>query len=413
MNGTIYMRISPSGRRYIGQTKLTEKERWKQHVYNATHQSSKDWKTPLSASIRKYGGDSFTVNILETGINTQEKLNEREMFWISYYHTLVKENMNGLNVTIGGEGYRKFIDDDFKPLYDQGCSISEIAEITGAHPATVSAHLETDKFENYSRSRQRALKKNPPKSVSNYDVNTYEKIKTFPTTADAALYYGGKREAAFVAAAITGKSSTAYGFLWKYDDQPMSVIYEHYERYHNPKRQTRGRSVVNIETGEIFRSALQASKQYNISRDLIVSCCNGMRENAAGFHWRYEHEEAKPYKGTHAKPIVCIETGVVYPSVSEAVRQTGLYHNAVTDCLKKRRDSVAGYHWEYKDPESIDSGIFKNSRFKPVVCIETGIVYETIKDAAFAAHVDQTTMRRCLRGLSDTAGGYHWQHKVG
>lgn len=80
MNGIIYMRTSPSGRRYIGQTVKSEEKRWKQHVTDAFGKDEKKRQTPLSCSIRKHGADSFSVEILETGIKTQEELDEREKY---------------------------------------------------------------------------------------------------------------------------------------------------------------------------------------------------------------------------------------------------------------------------------------------------------------------------------------------
>lgn len=410
MNGLIYMRTSPSGRRYIGQTTKKEEERWKEHVYSATHKGSSEWKTPLSASIRKYGGDSFTVKILESGIRTPEELNEREIYWIKHYHTLISENQNGLNVTIGGVGYRKYTNDDFERLYSEGYTIGDIAKVTGANPMTVSAHLQADKSENYSRSRRKALKKNPPRSVSNYDVHTCEKINTFPSAADAALFYTGKRDRNLVLGAINGSSNTAFGYIWNYDDLPMSNVYERSKRCKNQKANRRGKPVINVETGEIFKTISEASKVYGVSWYAIAACCTGDKDNINGYHFQYKGEEFEPYKKQWKKPVICIETQTMYSSVTEAAKQTGLNQNHITDCLKKRRDSVGGYHWKYQDENM--SGYYKNknSRFKSVVCIETGTVYESIHEAAYSAHVNYTNLCTCLRGQYKTCGGLHWAY---
>ena len=413
MNGIIYMRISPSGKRYVGQTTKKEINRWKQHVYNAMHKNSCEYNTPLSASIRKYGGDAFSVEILEFDIKTQEQLNEREMYWIKEKHTLIKEKLGGLNVTIGGYGYRKFVNADFEHLYAEGLSIKEISEITGANASTVSAHLETDSRENYSRGRKRALKKNPPKSISNYDVETCEKIKTFTCAADAALFYCGIREAAYVVGSLYGNCASSLGYFWKYDDQPMDIVYEQYKRYHNPKNNnTRGIAVINVETGEKYKSALYAAKQTGTKRELIVSCCNGMRENAGGYHWKYDGKEQAVYKGTHAKPVVCIDTNIIYPSVSEAARQTKISINRITECLKGRREHANGTHWEYKHQADKESGKFKNSRFKPVLCVSTGIIYETMESAAHAAGIGIYRLREHLKKGEYELNGLRWKYAI-
>ena len=46
-------------------------------------------------------------------------------------------------------------------------------------------------------------------------------------------------------------------------------------------------------------------------------------------------------------PVRCIETGVVYPGVSIAARETGTSCSNITACCKGRRKSTGGFHWEY------------------------------------------------------------------
>lgn len=44
-------------------------------------------------------------------------------------------------------------------------------------------------------------------------------------------------------------------------------------------------------------------------------------------------------------PVVCLETGVVYPSVSEASRQTGVHYQHISNCCNGKRQTAGGYHW--------------------------------------------------------------------
>lgn len=53
--GLIYMRTSPSGKSYIGQTVQLEQTRWNQHCRDAYNNSSPLYETILSKAIRKYG----------------------------------------------------------------------------------------------------------------------------------------------------------------------------------------------------------------------------------------------------------------------------------------------------------------------------------------------------------------------
>ena len=65
--GLIYKRTSPSGKYYIGQTTQPESVRWDSHVSEAFNNQEEHCYL-LNAAIRKYGKDSFLVEILEDNI---------------------------------------------------------------------------------------------------------------------------------------------------------------------------------------------------------------------------------------------------------------------------------------------------------------------------------------------------------
>lgn len=49
------------------------------------------------------------------------------------------------------------------------------------------------------------------------------------------------------------------------------------------------------------------------------------------------------------KPVYCLETGVVYESISEAARQLGLERTNLKATLKGKHKHCGGYHFEYAD----------------------------------------------------------------
>lgn len=51
-------------------------------------------------AIKKYGWENFEHIVLEENINSLEKANEREKFWIAFYNATNKEK--GYNCTTGG-----------------------------------------------------------------------------------------------------------------------------------------------------------------------------------------------------------------------------------------------------------------------------------------------------------------------
>lgn len=56
------------------------------------------------------------------------------------------------------------------------------------------------------------------------------------------------------------------------------------------------------------------------------------------------------YFETHPNPrnkaVRCVETGVVYESMSQAGRATGINFKNISDCIQNNRHKAGGYHWE-------------------------------------------------------------------
>nr|DAG19840.1 MAG TPA: intron associated endonuclease [Caudoviricetes sp.] len=50
------------------------------------------------------------------------------------------------------------------------------------------------------------------------------------------------------------------------------------------------------------------------------------------------------------------------------------------------------------------------SRVKAVICIETGILYSSCREAAESIAVVKSAIAMCCRGEHKTAGGYHWKY---
>lgn len=99
MKGIYKITNEVNGKSYIGKSSNIE-ERWKYHLshYNCITNYDK----PLYRAFRKYGKEHFSFEIIEI-MNEDDynnKSNEREIYWISYYNTY----HFGYNATKGGDG---------------------------------------------------------------------------------------------------------------------------------------------------------------------------------------------------------------------------------------------------------------------------------------------------------------------
>ena len=95
MYGTIYfLTNSVNGKCYVGQTTKTPEARFREHVWFA----NANYPGILNSAIRKHREKAFTIEQIDTG-NSQEELDEKEIFYIAKLCTKIP---GGYNVTNGG-----------------------------------------------------------------------------------------------------------------------------------------------------------------------------------------------------------------------------------------------------------------------------------------------------------------------
>ena len=134
MNNVIYAYKKKSSNKivYVGQTNNLE-YRHKQHIkYDPYNSNTKEYNYPLSRGIRKYGEEEYELIILEDNL-LQEQLNEREIYWITFYNTY----FDGYNQSTGGVNpvkpifNDKLIDLVIEMLKDYSNSYQDICNKTG------------------------------------------------------------------------------------------------------------------------------------------------------------------------------------------------------------------------------------------------------------------------------------------
>lgn len=91
-----------NGKIYIGQARIPN-ERFSEHRRNYKSTEEKYKNVRLYQAMRKYKIENFSFEIIEKNI---ENYNERERYWISYYHSYIGDpQCNGYNMTPGGDAF--------------------------------------------------------------------------------------------------------------------------------------------------------------------------------------------------------------------------------------------------------------------------------------------------------------------
>nr|DAT54007.1 MAG TPA: intron associated endonuclease [Caudoviricetes sp.] len=112
---------------------------------------------------------------------------------------------------------------------------------------------------------------------------------------------------------------------------------------------------------KVYPSLGKASTETKISKSGIGMNCNGQRNSAGGYCWRYVDGEVKRYIKTNAninsisnksKPVIQYdkEGNFVnkYNSIREASRRTQVVISSIVENCKGKRKTAGGYVWRYE-----------------------------------------------------------------
>ena len=162
-----------------------------------------------------------------------------------------------------------------------------------------------------------------------------------------------------------------------------------------------------------------AARCYHINNLPIARACNNIEYTAANHHWQWADEppidpaNVPPIRPRGRRPVRCIETGVVYSSIIEAAVDIGVSRSGIYSTCTGNCKTIKELHFEFVDP---DGKIQKESRRNtalvnrvPVLCVETGVRYESMREAAESVGVRASYICAVCNGRAKTAGGYHWR----
>lgn len=196
---------------YIGQTTKTIEERFKEHC-----KDSKIFDYPLYRGMRKYGIDSFIIELIEEC--DVSLLNDRECYWIKVYDSVAWHN-KGYNGTWGGDGcYRKDIDPELIKYYiNLKYDIMEISKFLNCSHNTIRRIAHNNNI---------TIPLHPHQSKTVIMMDLFQqKIQEFYSIRDAAIWlidnnFTTSTSIAGIQSNISkcckGNRPTAYQHKWEY-----------------------------------------------------------------------------------------------------------------------------------------------------------------------------------------------------
>lgn len=209
-NYTVYMHISPSGKRYIGITGQSVERRWG----NGTGYKS---CVCFNRAIEKYGWDNIKHIILYSGLS-KEDAERKEVELIKEYNTT--DSRYGYNIENGGSTIGKHSEETKKKISEKNKVVlkGNIPWNKGIKGGT-SWNKGLKLTEEHKRKLSEAKKGKPShriKSILQYDKNN-NFIAKYESLTIAGQTIGG--DIRNISACCLGKKKTAYGYVWRYESE--------------------------------------------------------------------------------------------------------------------------------------------------------------------------------------------------
>lgn len=254
-----------NGKVYIGQTIKNPQARFTEHKYHARNPQYHGCKY-LHSAIAKYGGDKFSIEIVECCPN--KSLDEREVYWIKKYDSY----NNGYNLTLGGQGAS--IDNDVDSIlecWSEGISISDIANRLGKDRETISNELKgagiTD-AEIHKRCYEVTGEKNR-NPIFQYDLQG-NFLNEFESIYEAERVLGINKSC--ISGVLYGQHQVAGEYQWRsYKADNIGAD--------TRKCKTTPKKLYCFETDTVYRSLTEAGKALGIDRHIVKRYIDGKRRD--------------------------------------------------------------------------------------------------------------------------------------
>lgn len=305
MYGFIYITTNHiNGKRYIGQKKYDKEGAWKNYLGSGIH---------LKRAIKKYGKDNFSKEIVEE-CDSKEKLDEREIYWISFYNAVDSDNF--YNIASGGDG---------------GNTIAGYSEeqLMQYKEYKSKVHKET-----VLRGEDAGTSKLTEKQV----IEIIERLKNNDFNLDIANDYG----------VSTGTINDIRSHkTWTHLTSNIT-----FNDISSRKRPRNTKPVAQYgEDGKFiatYKSARDAQRKLGIGYKNISAVCNGEKRIAGGYIWRFEGDSFNKYN-TENLHLVKVDqydkNGILvktWNSIKEAENTIGTRLYSVLNGMCK---SAGGFYW--------------------------------------------------------------------
>ena len=197
----------------------------------------------------------------------------------------------------------------------------------------------------------------------------------------------------------------------KYGWETISSTYKVIEKIEKEDKQELNNILVERESYWINKLNTLVPNGYNVhlsNHKMIPHLSNKesrYKKTSMSLKGKYMNQEYS------SKPVICIETGVEYPSISECERQMGFKHNTIGKVLKGKCSNHLGYTFMYKN--ELTKLKQRPQRNRPIICIELNKEFRTTREASVWLCGSERKHSNIHEAIQKgwKCSSYHWKYK--
>ena len=124
------------------------------------------------------------------------------------------------------------------------------------------------------------------------------------------------------------------------------VIEENYISKYKPEynQVVRGIKIISPNATKSMREKMKSNPEWCKAK--VKDCLNWQKEHPEESK-RLKQQNAKKATEQRKRKVICVETGIVYESATEAARQTNSLQAKITECCRGNRNKTNNLHWKY------------------------------------------------------------------
>ena len=260
----------------------------------------------LQKAFKKYGKENFTREIIALA-DTQEDLNHAEEFFIKHYRDKIGWGMmyNATECAFGG-----------------GCHTEESkkkmsAALKGREGWNKGRHLTEETKLKISEAR-----KGQPSPRKGRHLTEETKLN--------------------ISEAHKGRPNESWRGRHHTEESKLKMS--------TTKKGHKGRH--HTEESKLKMSAAQKghpgwNKGRRFSEEHKQKISEALKDHTVSEESKLKISKANKNRPSTSKPILCVETNIVYPSIGEASRQTGIAQQTISNVCREKQKTTGGYHWKY------------------------------------------------------------------